>query len=115
MRLIDADALKKTLQELTVEGKSTKEVEGGIEVLRIMPQVVDDEPTIEAELVNRWISVDNGLPPKSCDVLVCDFDDYVGVGFFDGAKWNIDGFEMSTPPVSHWQPLPKPPERSEKT
>ena len=57
MRLIDADALKKTLQELTVEGKSTKEVTGGIKVLRIMPQVVDDEPTIEAEPVKRgkWL------------------------------------------------------------
>lgn len=114
MRLIDADAFKNTLSELTVEGKSTKEVEGGIKVLRIMPQVVDDEPTIEAEPVNRWVSINDRLPPKGRDVLVCDFDDYAGVGFFDGAKWNIDGFEMSTPPVSHWQPLPKPPEKSKK-
>lgn len=63
---------------------------------------------------NGWISVDDRLPPKGCDVLVCDFDDYAGVGYFDG-KWNIDGFEMSTPPVSHWQPLPEPPERSNKS
>ena len=68
MRLIDGDALKKTLSELTVEGKSTKEVMGGMKVLRIMPQVVDDEPTIEAEPVKhgRWERISHFWLECSC-------------------------------------------------
>lgn len=69
----------------------------------------------DSEARNGWISVNDRLPPKGCDMLVCDYDDYAGVGYFDGTKWNIDGFEMSTPPVSHWQPLPEPPKRSDKS
>jgi hypothetical protein len=99
--LIDADELKKKLETERCD----------CEVI----QIIDDTLTIEAEPINYgWISVGDRLPPKGCDVLVCDFDDYAGVGYFDGTKWNIDGFEMSTPPVSHWQPIPEPPERSDK-
>lgn len=116
MRPIDGDILLEQLRVLRdnwdTENATHRAVRGAFVdcILRVR-----DAPTVEAEPVNHWISINDRLPPKGRDVLVCDFDDYAGVGFFDGDKWNIDGFEMSVPPVSHWQPLPKLPEKSEKT
>lgn len=58
MRLIDADKLKNTLKQLDVESNDIKwksVVEESIH--KILPQIIDDEPTIEAEPVKRgrWI------------------------------------------------------------
>ena len=58
MRLIDADALKQTMKDLVVEG-GHKYWRAGAQTMidKIMPKVIDDEPTVEAELVKhgQWI------------------------------------------------------------
>ncbi|MBQ3330315.1 MAG: DUF551 domain-containing protein [Ruminococcus sp.] len=87
-------------------GAKADGVEKALELLERMP-------TIETEPA-KWISTEEELPPKGCEVLVCDFDDYTAVGVFNGCKWVVEGFEASTPPVSHWQPLPKPPRKASK-
>ncbi len=76
----------------------------------------------------KWISVENELPEDDEDVLVYhSLDDHITVGCFekdnvsyyiesDGSKVYTDnGWETEIPwapkgGVTHWMPLPKPPE-----
>ena len=60
MRLINADALKESLKELKAEGDNRKYVQGLQDAIDgYFPQIIDDEPTIDAEPVRRgrWIMV----------------------------------------------------------
>ncbi len=61
MRLIDADALKekfcKHCDEQDCKPDATDTVYGCV-----IADTIDSMPTIEAELVNGWISVDDRLP-----------------------------------------------------
>lgn len=77
----------------------------------------------------EWISVKDRLPPDDEDVLVYHLDDkHITVGYFnsdnvksyiesDGNTFYIDnGWETEIPwapkgSVTHWMPLPKPPEK----
>ena len=81
--------------------------------------MVERQPTIEPK--QEWISVKDRLPEFGKKVLVCDVDaepdiandihmfclwhDEDGHYWTDGDEWVID-FEN----VSHWMPLPEPPE-----
>lgn len=59
--------------------------------------------------MEKWISVNEQLPEKMQSVLVYRDGD-MGVDFIDdngGWFWN-DTDEL--PPVTHWMPLPAPPE-----
>ena len=63
MRLIDADALKESLKELKAEGNNRRYVQGLQDAIDgYFPQIIDDEPTIDAEPVKhgRWIQRRNG-------------------------------------------------------
>ena len=66
MRPIDADRLKNTLKQLDVESNDIKWksiVEESIQ--RIFPQIIDNEPTIEAETVKhaKWEICSDGYYP----------------------------------------------------
>lgn len=57
MRLIDADALKDGLRNLKVKGANPKYVQGMQDAIDgYFPQIIDDEPTIEAKPIKhgRW-------------------------------------------------------------
>ena len=64
--------------------------------------------------VQEWISVKDRLPEEKVNCIVhykhayCDNDDYWAIGFcfYDGEKFRIDLLYK----VTHWMPLPKPPE-----
>jgi len=78
--------------------------------------------------MTQWISVKDHLPKNDENVLVYHSDDFhISVGYFeiknvqyyiesDGSKFYTDnGWETEIPwapkgPVTHWMPLPKPPE-----
>lgn len=54
----------------------------------------------------RWISVDDIVPDKDSEVLVCDKNGAIGVGYYTGT-W----YSCNTPyRITHWMPLPKAPE-----
>lgn len=60
MRLIDADALKESLKELKAEGNNRRYIQGLQDAIDdFFPQIIDDEPTIDAEPVKhaRWIEL----------------------------------------------------------
>lgn len=108
MRPIDADALKETIKGLEVESpdvKATRFISRTIQ--EIFPQVIDDEPTIEAEPDNGWISVDDRLPEPNTWVLV-----FARQGSYMNLKVDYitrDGIWFNSMRVTHWQPLPEPP------
>jgi len=67
----------------------------------------EDIPALIAELrklreENRWILVTERLPEDKGYVL-CGYGSGVLAAWFDGVRLDIDG-------VTHWRPLPKPPE-----
>jgi hypothetical protein len=65
---------------------------------------------LEAQ-VPRWISVEDRLPPLG-EVLICTRGNYVGVAWFhaNGKFETGGGLMLDTKFVSHWMPLPEPPE-----
>ena len=76
------------------------------------------EPYLRAEVealkaqleAQRWIPVGERLPEIEDDVLV--FDGTVNIGSFDSdGRW-YDFEMMSISGVTHWRPLPAPPEVS---
>lgn len=126
MRPIDADALKKTLEDMCSASNNIKQrrVED-IMLHNIFSQIIDDEPTIETEFDNGWISVKDRLPKYDETVLVVNEDGYMhtavrikgsiamidewqikfGVCFTDNDVWEED--EQGK--ITHWQYLPEPP------
>jgi hypothetical protein len=62
------------------------------------------------EAKSGWIDVNQELPPRS-RVLVYFPSESTSVmdGLFDGKDFRVDGF-VRTKAVTHWQPLPAPPE-----
>lgn len=119
MRPIDADALKKTLEDMCSASNSIKQrrVED-IMLHNIFPQIVDDEPTIEVEPVDRWISIKDRLPePETWVMVYIKYPSPVlemerGIQkmssikkmFYDGKSFYCD---FGT--ITHWQFLPEPP------
>lgn len=60
--------------------------------------------------MDKWISVNEQLPEKMQSVLVYRDGD-MGVDFIDdNGGWFWDDPDELPPPVTHWMPLPAPPE-----
>lgn len=66
----------------------------------------------QKEKGSGWIRVDERLPETYVDVLVCNGNEFITVALYDGERWMevIDEFEILWPSVTHWMPLPEPPE-----
>lgn len=61
----------------------------------------------DVQLVNRWISCKDEMPPIGCDVIVCYNQGYVDIGYYGISAWFIRGNSFEERVVSHWQPLPE--------
>lgn len=59
--------------------------------------------------MDKWISVDKRLPEKMQSVLVYRDGDMQVDFIDDGGGWFWDDPDEA-PPVTHWMPLPTPPE-----
>jgi hypothetical protein len=60
-----------------------------------------------------WIAVTDELPRSLTDVLIAlpDCPDPVDLGFLDKSrKWRLTGYTIPEMTVTHWMPLPEPPE-----
>ena len=72
-------------------------------------------------LGSPWISVDERLPEKHVEVLICTEDygknelGFANTAVWDGSEW-IETWNLkeSIHYVSHWMPLPEPPKEAEK-
>jgi len=64
--------------------------------------------------VNKWISVKDALPPIGRKVLITFNDN--GGSIVDAAwlcsnfEWDVENWLVSNDLITHWMPLPKPPE-----
>lgn len=121
MQLIDADAVLETIKQYPIG------TYGGVpiysESLNAVKDEVEDLPTIEPESLRpSWIPVEERLPEKKrmC-LLFTPCDGFMCVGFYAGNdnwekrdKWEIitamRSTKMLTKKVTHWMPLPEPPE-----
>lgn len=79
-----------------------------------MKRMVESIPTADVDPVQKWISVKDRLPEEKVNCIVhyrhayCDNDGYWAIGFcfYDGEKFQFD----SAYKVTHWIPLPQPPD-----
>lgn len=80
------------------------------ESLKNQTLYVEKEP-VKIQPVDRWISVEDRLPDDCVEVLVHDTDCGVIIGWYD-KKDNCFACEFISPldAVTHWMPLPKPPQ-----
>ena len=71
----------------------------------------------------EWISVDDKMPDSGVEVLIADDLGNVNIGFYDDdfydAGWAILSGAKRFVPISksritHWVPLPEPPEKEQK-
>ena len=60
----------------------------------------------------RWIPVTERLPEDTTEVLVCSgiFAPFTEVAFYDGLWYSAWDGETEIESVTHWMPLPEPPE-----
>lgn len=68
-------------------------------------QAIDAEPYVHA----AWIDVENGLPDNAADVLVCDIDGDIYMGYrsdHNGWRRTVDYENIKN--VVAWMPLPEP-------
>lgn len=107
VRLIDAKKLKRELIEGDGDDEFTEGYNAAIVDIR---GYIDNMPTIEAEPVNGWISVDDRPPDDDVDVLL--HDKYCGtlIGWYDKKD---DVFKTDyigqLEAVTRWMPLPEGP------
>lgn len=79
------------------------------ESLKNQTPYVEKEP-VKIKPVNQWISVKDRLPENDVEVMLYDTDCGIVLGWYDD---EIEDFtaEFISPldAVTHWQPLPEPP------
>ena len=98
---------KEVIEQLSELAESRKSAVGGdrdVEALKIAGAAI---------ITNEWISINDKLPEKGRFVLVYDFCTGVQCGVNYGDIWDF-GYGISRN-VTHWQPLPEPPEGSDDT
>ena len=73
-------------------------------------RIIEEEPA-----VMQWIPVTERVPEQKVDVLVVMDDGGMGVDFIDtdGNWFWATGWSEDDPKVTHWMPLPEPPEKEE--
>lgn len=135
MRLIDADYIKIRLCEIADYWRSKGKRYEAVLLNDTVNAVIDSEPTI-TQPSGEWISVGDRLPDKPGHYLVCTSINYWHGGCMDkneehkyhdsGTPIGYDGTTMSVldcyyditgdwnrvcnKHVTHWMPLPEPPE-----
>ena len=98
MRMIDGDALMKEA------GRLWSDMPDGEELSKELMKAINHAPT-----VSGWVSVKDRMPEQNGDYLAYTRDGIVWPYFFMAGVWE-DALGNSTDTVTHWMPLPEPPE-----
>lgn len=127
MRLIDADALWNALNDAGGTGAEHESwADGWDKAIDLAVRLVENAPAVEP--AQQWIPVTDRLPEENGNYIVtaCDEGSPAGEGiwystvvvvaeyysgswtWYDGCcEYSLEGI------VTHWMPLPKPPEENE--
>ena len=107
MRAIDADKLKKELAPYE-ENDFSQQID-------VILKIVDMQPTLTPP--NEWVRVEDELPEDKQSVLFHQKNGFIYCAeYFAGNKllspaWFIDNDCWEAGEVTHWMPLPAPPDR----
>lgn len=103
-RLIDADDLTKTLKSFL----DLPNIGYMMGIERAI-QLTASMPTVPAYW--RWISVEEKWPQNNQEVLVYEADGYMCCGvYYDAVGFTLDSYHEGQKPITHWAPMPEPPE-----
>lgn len=106
MRPIDADTLKKSIERLCEDERTNMTAI----TYFALHDLLDTMPTVKAEPDNGWISVKDRLPELYVDVLIFTKGGTIAVDCLERImSWGEDFYNYEQN-VTHWMPLPKPPE-----
>jgi len=103
------DSERKSLQSELAAARSECQI-ALVDVLSISHQVVDLKAELAA-LKPQWISVEDRLPEQNTEVLSCDKNHRIYRStYYEGRGFKLMFHRDCHRPVTHWQPLPPPPE-----
>lgn len=110
MRLIDADILADEIgsMKISVSGRPATFDEAKSDVM----QVIDEQKTVDAAelLRDQWLSVEDRLPETEEEVLVLTISKNGNINVDKGYFANGRFVHRGSAVVTHWMPLPEPPE-----
>ena len=61
------------------------------------------------QIAPNWVSVEDKLPEAGTEILICDRVPRFSIAIYDAGEFFYGGTNM-TRFVTHWMPLPEPPE-----
>lgn len=89
--------------------------ENNCNVLDYVDDAADAIEKLEAKTMNKWIRTKNRLPEVFVSVLVYMPMDNILPQVYEGylrpdGKWYAASFERESDEITHWMPMPEPPE-----
>lgn len=81
-----------------------------VKIMDIAKSIIIAMPSAEPE--QRWIPCSERLPEENVSV-ICNkpskyFDPKIAIGYYNGIRWVVDGWEQITDQCDAWMPLPEP-------
>ena len=114
MRLIDADKLTETINKALETPCYNAYQDGYDAALNTLLDYIADMPTIPT--YGQWIRIEDEKPDTGQYVLVNHKDgvmqcaQYLISGYDDRELWVLDHYYKEQGEITHWMPLPEPPE-----